>query len=108
MRDLNDFWQLEMSKQMTEWNSAKLRKYTPPVFYILTLISRALSRDNILQSIMDTADHFREIYSMHDYEALEHAVSKRRSVIRDKLALSAKDTESGDGSDWEFDINGNS
>ena len=64
------------------------------MFYILTLISRALSRDDILQSIMDTADHFQEIYSMRDYEALERAVSKRQSVIRDKLALSAKDTES--------------
>ena len=35
---------------------------------------------------------------------MERAVSKRRSVIRDKLALSAKEPESDDDSDLEFDI----
>ena len=66
-RDLNDFWQLEMSKQMTEWNSVKLRKYIPSVFFILTLTSRALSRDNILKSIMKTAKHFWDTRGLCDY-----------------------------------------
>ena len=74
LRDLSDFWQLEMSKQMREWNSSKLRKYTPPVFYILTLISRALSRDNTLKSIMKTAKRFRDTRGLCYYEAMGFAV----------------------------------
>ena len=111
-----------MVKKMKKWSGDKIKKAVPSVFYILTLISRDLSRDDILQSIMDTAGHFREIYSMDNYEALERAVSKRRFLIRDKLAASAKETEnstdgyasddsmessdnnSSDGSGWEFDI----
>jgi hypothetical protein len=94
-----------MVKQMKKWSGDKLKKAVPSMFYNLTLISRALSRDAILESIMDTADYFQDMYCSHsNYEALGRAVSKRRSVIRDKLALSAKDTESDDGSDREFDI----
>ena len=108
---------------MKKWSSAKLRKQTPSVLYNLTLISRALSRDAILKSIMDTADYFQDMYCSHsNYEALGRAVSKRRSLIQDKLAASAKETEnsmdgyasdnsmessdndSSDGSDREFDI----
>ena len=116
LRDLNDFWQLEMSKQMTEWNSVKLRKYTPSVFYILTLTSRALSRDNILKSIMKTAKHFRDTRGLWDYEAVGCAVSEKQSEICDKHELSVKEPESSDSEletgiwelntdfDWTFDI----
>ena len=96
-----------MSEQMKEWSSHKLRKQTTSVFYILTLISRALSRDDILKLIMKTAEHFRDIYGKCEYEALGCAVSENQSVIRDKLALSAKVTQSDDDDDefdWVFDI----
>ena len=54
---------------------------------------------------MATADHFQAMYySDPNYEMLERAVSERQIVIRDKLALSAKEPESDDGSDLEFDI----
>ena len=106
-RDLNDFWLLEMSKQMTEWNSAKLRLYTPSVFFILTLISRALSRDNILKSIMKTAKRFRDTRGIRDYEAVERAVSEKQCEIRDKLELSGKEPESSDSEEereeWDTD-----
>ena len=98
--DLSDFWQLEMSKQMREWNSSKLRKYTLPVFYILTHISRALSRDNILKSIMKTAKRFRDTRGLCYYEAMGFAVSEKQSEIRDKLELSVKEPES-DNSELE-------
>ena len=105
LRDLYNFWHLEMVKQMKKWSGDKFKKAVPSVFYSLSLISRALSRDDILKSIMETADHFRDMYLPGaQYESLERAVSKRRSVIRDKLALSAKEPESDDGSDLEFDI----
>ena len=105
LRDLYNFWRLEMSEQMKKWSDVKLEKAVPSVFYNLTLISRALSRDDILKSIMETADHFRDMYCPGgNYEALERAVSERQIVIRDKLALSAKEPESDDGSDLEFDI----
>ena len=94
--DLRDFWELEMSKQMREWNSSKLRKYTLPVFYILTHISRALSRDNTLKSIMETAKHFRDTRGLCYYEAMGFAVSEKQSEIRDKLELSVKEPESDD------------
>ena len=43
---------------------------------------------------MATADHFQDMYcSGPNYEVLERAVSKRRGVIRDKLALSAKEAK---------------
>jgi len=112
-----------MSKQMKKWSVNKLKKAVPLVFYNLTLISRELSRDAILKSIMGTAEHFQDMYcSRSNYETLGRAVSKRRFLIRDKLAASAKETEnsmdgyasdnsmessdndSSDGSDTEFDI----
>jgi hypothetical protein len=54
---------------------------------------------------MGTADHFGDMYCPGaNYEALERAVSERQIVIRDKLALSARDPEIDDASDLEFDI----
>ena len=41
---------------------------------------------------------------MSFYGAFECAVSKRRSVICDRLALSAKEPKSDDDSDLVFDI----
>ena len=94
-----------MVKQMKKWSVDKLKKAVSPVFYNLTLVSRALSRDDILTSIMETAEHFREMFCPGaDYESLERAVSERRGVIRDKLALSAKEPESDDDFPLEFDI----
>ena len=90
---------------MKKWSVNKFKKAVPSVFYNLTLISRALSRDDILNSIMETADHFGDMYCPGaNYEALERAVSERQIVIRDKLALSAKEPGSDDDSDLEFDI----
>ncbi len=85
------------------------------MFYNLTLISRALSRDGILKSIMGTAEHFQDMYcSRSKYEALGRAVSKRRFLISDTLASAAvhssdnsmesSDNDSSDGSDRDFDI----
>ena len=105
LRDLYSFWRLEMVKQMKKWSVNKLKNAIPSVFYNLTLISRALSRDDILKSIMGTADHFGEMYCADsNYETLGRAVSQRQNVIRDKLALSAKEPESDEAFDLEFDI----
>ena len=105
LRDLYNFWHLKMVEKMKKWSDAKLKKVIPSVFYNLTLISRALSRDDILKSIMGTADHFGEMYCADsNYETLGRAVSKRQNANRDKLALSAKEPESDDNSDLEFDI----
>ena len=94
-----------MCKQLKKLSGAKLKKDITSVFYNLTPISRALSRDDILKSIMETADHFGDMYcSGSNYEAQGRAVSKRQNVIRDKLALSAKEPESDEDFDLEFDI----
>ena len=86
----------------------------------LTLLSRAVSRDDRCESITRTAEHFQDTFYMGCDEALEHAVLKRRFLIRDILAASAKEAEnsmddyasdncmgssdSSDGSDRGFDI----
>ena len=106
---LYGFWNLEMFKKMKKWSGVKLKKAVPSVIYYLTLMSRALSRDSILKSIMVTADHFRKMScSPSNYEALGRAVSKRQGVIHDILAFSAEEAEmlSDDDSsdDSEFDI----
>ena len=96
-----------MCKHLKKRSGAKLKNDITSVFYNLKLISRALYHDDILKSIRTTANHFRDYHLMSSYEALEHAVSKRRIVIRDNLALSAKEPESYDDSDWSL-IYGNS
>ena len=62
LSDIYSFWHLEMVDQMKKWSVNKLKQVVPSVFYNLTLISRALSRDDILKSIMDTAEHFQEMF----------------------------------------------
>ena len=59
----------------------------------LTLLSRAVSRDDRCESITRTAEHFQDTFYMGCDEALEHAVLKRRFLIRDILAASAKEAE---------------
>ena len=86
---------------MKKWSDAKLKNVIPSVFYNLTLISRAQSWEDNLKTIMVTAGRYREKYSIQDYEALECAVSKRRGVIRDKLAISPNEPESDD---LKFDV----
>ena len=79
-----------------------------------------MSRDDRCESITRTAEHFQDTFYMGCDEALEHAVLKRRFLIRDILAASAKEAEnsmddyasdncmgssdSSDGSDRGFDI----
>ena len=43
---------------------------------------------------MQTAEHFQDTFSVGFGEALEHAVLKRRYLIRDKLAVSSKEAKS--------------
>ena len=96
---------------MKEWSGVKLKRANPSVFYYLVLMSRALSRDSVLKSIMATADHFQDMYcSPSNYDVLGRAVSKRQGIIHDILVASAEeakmpsDDDSSDCSDREFDI----
>ena len=111
LESIYSFWRLEMVKKMKEWSGVKIKRAAPSVFYYLTLMSRVLSRNSVLKSIMATADYFRDMYcSPSNYEALGYAVSKRQGVIHDVLTATAEEAEmesddaSSDGSDREFDM----
>ena len=54
------FWQLEMCKQMKKWSPNKFKKSVSSVFFNLTLISRALSRDAVLKRITKKARTFQK------------------------------------------------
>ena len=64
LENLYNFWRLEMCNSIKKWNGAKLKKDITSVFYNLTLISGALSHDDILELIMVIADHFRDSHSI--------------------------------------------
>ena len=92
-----DFCQLDIWSIINKWCSGKTGKqklkYILNRIFKLTLLSRALFRDEILASIMLTAEHFEVTFHMGFDEALEHAVLKRRFLIRDIFAFSAKEIE---------------
>ena len=120
----NDFYQLDIWSAINNWYGGKTGKqklnFILNRLFKLTLLSRAVSRDDSCESITRTAEHFQDTFYMGCDEALEHAVLKRRFLIRDILAASAKEAEnsmddyasdncmdssdSSDGSDRGFDI----
>ena len=94
-----DFCRLDIWGIINKWFSGKTgkqkMKYILNRIFKLTLLSRALYRDEILASIMLTAGYFEVTFHMGFDEALEHAVLKRRFLIRDILVLSTKENSRG-------------
>ena len=74
---ITDFWEEQMCEQMNEWSANKLQKTVLPVFYNLTVISRALSRDPVLKKIMKKACYFQK-KGLCESDSLDHAVSVYR------------------------------
>ena len=76
------------------------------MFFNLTLISRALSRDAILKRIMKKARYFQKILKVYDFsehDALERAVPYFRYKLRTKFLRPKSDKDSGAGFDvWDF------
>ena len=60
----------------------------------LVLLSRHLRHDEVICCIMRTGEYFQDTFNMDFDEALEHAVFKRRFLIRNKLVVSAKEVKS--------------
>ena len=54
---------------------------------------RTLHHDDVCNSIMQTAEHFQDTFHMGFDEALEHVVLRRRFLIHDVLASSAKEAD---------------
>ena len=104
----HDFCQLDIWGVINKWYGGKTGKqklkFVLNRLFNLTLLSRALHHNDVCDSIMQTAEHFQDTFHMGFDEALEHAVLKRRFLICDILAVSAKEAESSmDGN--EFDSN---
>ena len=89
--------QLDIWSAINNWYGGKTGKqklnFILNRLFKLTLLSRAVSRDDSCESITRTAEHFQDTFYMGCDEALEHAVLKRRFLIRDILAASAKEAE---------------
>ena len=69
----------------------------------IALLSRSLHRDEVVCSIMRTAEHFQETFNMVFNEALEHDVFKKILLIHDKLAVSISDCSMGFSDKDSFD-----
>ena len=92
-----DFCGLDIWGIISKWYGGKTGKQKLQFIlnrvFKLTLLSRALFRDDILKSIMQTVEYFQNTFHMGFDEALEHAVLKRRFLIRDILAVSDNTAE---------------
>ena len=92
-----DFCRLDIWHTITEWCGVKTGKkkleFILNRLFNLTLLSRALHHNDVCDSIVQTAEHFQDTFHMSFDEALEHAVLKRRFLIRDILAVSAREAE---------------
>ena len=76
------------------------------MFFNLTLISRALSRDKFLKKIMKKGRKFQKELKVYDYsehDALLAAVPYYRYKLRTKILRPKSDKDSGAGFDvWDF------
>ena len=76
------------------------------MFFNLTLISRALSRDPVLKRIMKKVRYFQKILKVYDYsepDALGRAVPVYRYKFRTKILQSKSDNDSSVRFDlWDF------
>ena len=84
---LDDFCHLDIWGAINKWSGDKTGKqklkFVQNRLFKLTLLSRALHRDEICNSIMRIAERFKANFSMGFDEVLEHAVFKRRFLIHD-------------------------
>ena len=90
-----DFCRLDIWHTISEWCGVKTGKqkleFILNRIFNLTLLSRGLHHNDVCDSIVQTAEHFQDTFHMSFDEGLEHAVLKRRFLIRDILAVSARE-----------------
>ena len=102
--ELDDFLRLDIwgkLKNMCGKRTGKEKtKYVRKTILDFMLLTKALSHNAVLDTIMQNVDTLQANYSMGLDEALEHAVSMHRILIRNKLADSAKETEIDDSKVW--------
>merc|ERR1712212_1385866 len=90
-----DFCRLDIWNTISKWCGVKTGKqkleFILNRIFNLTLLSRGLHHNDVCYSIVQTAEHFQDTFHMSFDEGLEHAVLKRRFLIRDILAVSARE-----------------
>ena len=103
------FWNLEMCDQMKKWSGNKFKKTVVQVFFNLTLISRALSRDKFLKKIMKKGRKFQKELKVYDYsehDVLLAAVPYYRYKLRTKILHPKTTLRGGEPSNrfnlWDF------